>query len=84
MILSLSYIQAGAVVLETAKNYTDIPAYLISSREGTSFKGVQGPCYGNYGNYAYLDINNLYSVCPSEIAIFAHDRNANESQSNEQ
>lgn len=43
MILSLSYIQASATVLETAKNKTEIPTYLISSREGASYKGVQGP-----------------------------------------
>ncbi len=81
MILSISYIQASATVLETTQDKTEIPTYLISSRDGTSYKGVQG---SGYGNYSYLDIDNLYSTCPSEIAIFVHGWNANESHAKEQ
>ena len=77
MVLSLSYIQASATILETAKNKTDISTYLISSREDTSYRGVQGP---GYGNYNFSNIADLFSSCPEEIAIFVHGWNATELQ----
>jgi hypothetical protein len=81
MVLSLSYIQANATMLETAINKTDISTYLISSREGTCYKAVQGP---GYGNYNFSNIADLFSSCPEEIAIFVHGWNATESQAKEQ
>jgi len=81
IILSLSYIQASATLLETAKNKSEISTYLISSREGTLYKGVQGP---GYGNYSFSNIADLFSSCPEEIAIFVHGWNATESQAMEQ
>jgi pimeloyl-ACP methyl ester carboxylesterase len=81
IILSLSYIQASATLLETTKNKTDIPAYLISSRDGISYKEVQGP---GYGNYNFSNTADLFSSCPEEIAVFVHGWNANESQAKEQ
>lgn len=81
MIFSLSYIQADGTLLETAKNKSENSTYLISSREGTSYKGVQGP---GYGNYNFSNLANLFSSCPEEIAIFVHGWNATESEAMEQ
>ena len=80
MIMSLSYFQASATLLETAKNATEISTYLISSREGMTFKNIQGP---GYDNYSYLNIKDLYANCP-KVANFVHGWNATENESKEQ
>jgi pimeloyl-ACP methyl ester carboxylesterase len=81
MLLSVSYIQANAITQDTTKNKTEIPTYLISSRNGINYQGIVDP---GYGNYTYLDINNLFESCPNETAIFVHGWNATKNQAKEQ
>jgi hypothetical protein len=58
-------------------NKTDIPTYLISTRNNITYYGVTGH---GYGNYSYLDLKNLINTCPSNLAIVVHGWFLNESQ----
>jgi esterase/lipase superfamily enzyme len=81
MTLSSLYIQVSGNQLQTHKNNSKIPTYLTSSKEGESYKGVQG---SGYGNYTFSNINDLFTSCPREIVIFVHGWNATEHQAMEQ
>lgn len=58
-----------------------IPVYEITTRGNLDKPvGVQGQ---GYGNYTLLAIEQLYSQCPDEVAIFVHGWGLNENQAKE-
>ncbi len=69
-------------VYSTSENKTQIPMYMISTRDILSYKGIEGQGYGN-STYSFLNIFQLFKECPSEVTIFVHGWNNNEIKAKE-
>ncbi|MDQ3971709.1 MAG: alpha/beta hydrolase [Thermoproteota archaeon] len=59
---------------------TEIPMYLISTRENLTYEGIEGH---GYGNYSFLNINELSESCPPEVVIIVHGWDVNETEAKE-
>jgi hypothetical protein len=65
------------IVYSTSENKSQIPMYMLSTRDIASYKGMEGHGYDN-SNYSFLNIVHLFNRCPSEVTIFVHGWNNNE------
>lgn len=59
---------------------TNLPTYMITTRDIIAYVGVLGP---GYGNYSFLDISQLSQQCPEEVAVFVHGWGNNETLAKE-
>lgn len=62
-------------------NETEIPTYMISTRDIFQYEGVDGPGYSN--NYSFSNITELSQSCPSEVVTFVHGWNVDEEKAKE-
>ncbi|MGA6992257.1 MAG: hypothetical protein WBX81_17730 [Nitrososphaeraceae archaeon] len=64
----------------TAPTEISVPMYMISTRESTSYEGEEGI---GYGNYSFLNINELLVSCPSEVTVIVHGWDVDETEAKE-
>jgi hypothetical protein len=78
-ILPRVYAQSSSTTITKLK----IPIYMISTRGNqNNAQGVQGPGYNN--NYQFSDISQLFTSCPTEVAIFVHGWAGDQNNAKEQ
>jgi|SRR5918999_559509 pimeloyl-ACP methyl ester carboxylesterase len=71
-----------AAITATTEQTKKISPYMITTREGIDYEGIQEPGYNN--NYSFLDIDQLTQLsCPEEIVIFVHGWGADENEAKE-
>jgi esterase/lipase superfamily enzyme len=55
---------------------------MITTRDVLFYKDIEGKGYGN-GTYSFLNTSNLKNACPSEVTIFVHGWDNNETKPKE-
>jgi hypothetical protein len=83
LVISMLFLSFQAdIVYSTNENKTQIPMYMITTRDILFYKDIDGKGYGN-STYFFLSTNDLKNACPSEVTIFVHGWNNNETKAKE-
>jgi hypothetical protein len=70
------------IAYSTNENKTEIPVYMITTRDILFYKDIDGKGYGN-STYSFLNTTELKNTCPPEVTVFVHGWNNNETKAKE-
>ena len=78
----MTVVSAAPIQNKSSTVGTEIPTYMISTRNIFDYKEVIGPGYGN-STYNFSKIAILFTQCPNEVVIFVHGWSADEEKAKE-